>query len=167
MSKHDLQTYHAECLHEIVCTSCGIVHGYCCDLQVLTFKKENQKMINLNGNQTQQRNQNKKNRNGLPFLGAQDTSRTPQPAKVISARLEKDPYRVGMQVVSMRVEYHMQHWLLNLRFNNPNLLTLVTAWGEDESQWAGQEFSVYSEQDKHNDQIWLRVEPSRKSTSKK
>ena len=98
-------------------------------------------------------------RNGLPFLSAKDATHSPQPARLVTCRLERDQFRAGQSVVKMRIDYKGQHWTYNLRTSNPNLDVLCEAWGDDETKWLNRHFEIYTEEDDVDSKVWLRFAP--------
>lgn len=111
--------------------------------------------------QREPKKDNSANQNGLRFLTVKDATRIPQAGKVVAARIQPDNFKSGSQVVAVRVEFKGQHWMLNLRPNNPNVDRLCDAWGEDELQWTGKMMLISVREDKDfdlNNKLWLHLE---------
>lgn len=145
-----------ECMGRCVCSICGKFHGYCSEVGVQPEKEDN--MINRGESGNTGNNKGQRKRNGLPFLSTENASSTKRPGNIVAARVEDDSFRPGHQVVALKIAFNGQHYLYNLRTNNPTLDSLCSSFGDDESQWNGKDIFIFNEEDTFNGKIWLRME---------
>jgi len=159
VAQDDVPTYDQSCMGMMVCPHCGKA-AMCGDVAKLIGEN----MIPRTTPNNPRQSGGKRKPNGLPFLSKEHANHAKQPGKVVAARLEDDNFRKGEQVVTLKVEFREQHYLYNLRTNNPTLDSLIEAWGDDETTWNNKPVVIFNEEDDFNGKTWLRIEPSDDTT---
>jgi hypothetical protein len=152
------------CMERVVCSSCGVSHGFCAEI---TEDKEKMKMLPT-GNESQPRGGNRKG--GMEWLKNEDLSLQPKEAKILMVRYNKEG-RFGARVeMKLAIEGKIKYWGVPPKSDdrNPNYRLLTGKFGHDENNWVDQRILLMLEQDDFSQQYFVRVdfmEPTKASTS--
>lgn len=138
------------------CPACGCLEREA-ENSPQTERGEQSNMISYTGKQqgSGSRPAGRRERSGIPFLSREHMTFDKRSTEVLAVRLGQD--NRGNQQVGLKVNYGGVVYLWNLRTTNPNLEKLCSAFGEDETKWAGKKFDMALQQDEFDGTTWPTV----------
>lgn len=156
--QYDPETPLLDCTGSVICSKCGKFHGYCDTINQL---KEKQMLPNPD------QEQGGSTRKTSNRLHVSDLSKQPREAKIVMVKADPKG-RYGPQVIcKVAVNGEVKFWYLDIK-KNPNYKLLVSQFGNDENDWAGQKILLGTEQDEFSDNFFVRVSfPTEEKRSRK